>query len=81
MRLALLALTVSCLSYGTVAYATDSMTDKSVNGLEIQLDAKEVEYKNFISSLNELNLNVTEEQEQLRLFLNYKEQEIQHCLI
>jgi len=70
MRLALLALTVSYLSYGTVAHATDSMTDKSVNGLEIQLDAKEVEYKNFISSLNELNLSVAGEQEQLSLLRN-----------
>ena len=58
MRLALLALTVSCLSYGTVAYATNPISDKSVNGLEIQLNAKEVEYNNFISSLLQRVLNL-----------------------
>lgn len=67
MRLALLALTVSCLSYGTVAYATNPISDKSVNGLEIQLNAKEVEYNNFISSLSELNQKVTNGQEKLSL--------------
>lgn len=70
MRLALLALTVSCLSYGTVAYAADSMSDKSVDGLEIQLETKEAEYKAFISSLNDLNTQVTGEQERLNLLRN-----------
>lgn len=67
MRLALLALTVSCLSYGTAAYAANSMSDKSVDGLEIQLDTKEAEYKAFISSLNDLNTQVSGEQERLAL--------------
>lgn len=70
MRLALLALTVSCLSYGTVAYAANSMSDKSVDSLEIQLDTKEAEYKAFISSLNDLNTQVTGEQERLNLLRN-----------
>jgi formylglycine-generating enzyme required for sulfatase activity len=77
MRLALLALTVGYLSCGTVAYASDSKTGTSVNGLEIQLDAKEAEYKTFISSLNELNLQVTDQQESLNL-LRSKGSELQN---
>ncbi|MGB1199081.1 MAG: SUMF1/EgtB/PvdO family nonheme iron enzyme [Thalassotalea sp.] len=77
MRLALLALTVSCLSYGTTAYA-DSLADKSVDGLEVQLQSKEAEYKAFISSLNDLNTQMSGEENRLNLLRN-QGTELQHA--
>jgi formylglycine-generating enzyme required for sulfatase activity len=68
MRLALLAITISCLSLGNYAHAFESVVQsqaKTVESLEIELDSKEAEYGAFISSLNGLNNQVSNEQERL----------------
>lgn len=68
MRLALLAITISCLSMGNTAHAfeTDLQSQiKTVSSLEIELDSKESEYSAFLSTLNELNTKVTNEQKRL----------------
>jgi len=67
MRLALLAITVSCLSMCSQAIELATIQDKSVESLNIQLDNKEVEYETFLASLNLLNTHVTNENNKLGL--------------
>jgi formylglycine-generating enzyme required for sulfatase activity len=69
MRLALLAITVSCLSIGShsFAYELAPLQDKSVEGLEIQLGSKEAQYESFITSLSVLNTQVGNESDKLNL--------------
>jgi len=67
MRLALLAITVSCLSYNTHAFELAPIKDKSVESLEIQLSSKEAEYESFITSLSLLNTQVDNEADKLSL--------------
>ncbi len=67
MRLALLAITVSCLSIGTHAYELAPIKDRSVESLEIQLSSKEAEYESFITSLSLLNTQVENETDKLGL--------------
>ncbi len=67
MRLALLAMTVSCLSIGTQAFELAPIQDKSVESLEIQLSTKEAEYESFINSLSSLNTQVANETDKLGL--------------
>ncbi|WP_206485257.1 formylglycine-generating enzyme family protein [Thalassotalea sp. G2M2-11] len=67
MRLALLAMTVSCLSIGSQAYELAPIEDKSVESLQIQLSNKETEYESFINSLSSLNTQVANETDKLGL--------------
>jgi len=67
MRLALLAITVSCLSIGSQAFELAPIQDKSVGSLEILLSSKEAEYKSFITSLSLLNTQVGNETDKLGL--------------
>ena len=69
MRLALLAITVSCLSIGaqSFAYELAPLQDKSVESLEVQLSSKEAEYESFITSLSLLNTQVANETDKLGL--------------
>lgn len=69
MRLAILAITVSCLSIGSQSYAYElaPIQDKSVESLEIQLGSKEAEYESFITSLSLLNTQVESEADKLSL--------------
>ncbi len=67
MRLALLAITVSCLSIGSQAFELAPIQDKSVDSLEILLSSKEAEYKSFITSLSLLNTQVGNETDKLGL--------------
>ncbi|GLX78012.1 NirV precursor [Thalassotalea insulae] len=67
MRLALLAMTVSCLSIGTQAFELAPIQDKSVESLEIQLSTKEAEYESFMNSLSSLNTQVANETDKLGL--------------
>ncbi|WP_448567151.1 SUMF1/EgtB/PvdO family nonheme iron enzyme [Thalassotalea ganghwensis] len=70
MRLALLAITVGCLSLSTPSWAATSTQSSSVESLELQLETKEAEYKAFISSLDDLNSQIAGEQERLTLLRN-----------
>jgi formylglycine-generating enzyme required for sulfatase activity len=67
MRLALLALTISCLSLSSYTHAFEIAPSISttVESLEIELSNKEAEYSAFITSLNDLNTQVSGEQERL----------------
>ena len=63
MRLALLVLTISCLSVGTsvLAFESNSSSAQSVESLEVKLSTKEDDYKAFIVKLTELNNRVKDE--------------------
>lgn len=66
MRLALLALTISCLSVGTSVLAFESTSStKTVESLELELSTKETDYKTFIISLKDLTNQVKSEEERL----------------
>lgn len=67
MRLALLALTISCLSLSSYTHAFETTPSKStpVESLEIELSSKEAQYSAFIISLHGLNDQVADEKERL----------------
>ena len=67
MRLALLALTISCLSLSSYTHAFETAPSKSktVESLKIELSSKEEQYSAFIISLNDLNAQVTAEKARL----------------
>lgn len=67
MRLALLALTISCLSMSSYTHAFEITPSKSttVESLEIELSSKEAQYSAFITSLNNLNAQVASERKRL----------------
>ncbi|NQZ23905.1 MAG: SUMF1/EgtB/PvdO family nonheme iron enzyme [Colwellia sp.] len=67
MRLALLALTISCLSMSSYTHAFENTPYKNttVESLEIELSSKEAQYSAFITSLNDLNAQIAGEQERL----------------
>ncbi|WP_254849510.1 SUMF1/EgtB/PvdO family nonheme iron enzyme [Thalassotalea sp. PP2-459] len=69
MRLALLALTVGCISVGSQTFAFESVSSgyNSVESLELQLSDKEAEYSAFINTLNSLNEQFNAETEKLAL--------------
>jgi formylglycine-generating enzyme required for sulfatase activity len=67
MRLALLAITVSCISMGSQAFESAPIQNKSVEGLEIQLGSKKTEYTSFLKSLHLLNTEVANESDKLGL--------------
>lgn len=67
MRLALLAITVSCLSISSQAFELAPLQDKSVESLEVQLSSKESEYESFITSLSLLSTQVDNETDKLGL--------------
>ncbi|MFT5879342.1 MAG: sulfatase activating formylglycine-generating enzyme [Moritella sp.] len=56
MRFALIALTISCISIGFTAQATETpQLKKTVESLELELSSKQAEYDTFITSLADLN--------------------------
>ncbi|MBA6232258.1 MULTISPECIES: SUMF1/EgtB/PvdO family nonheme iron enzyme [unclassified Colwellia] len=67
MRLALLALTISCLSLSSFTHAFETTSSKSttVESLEIELSNKETQYSAFITALEDLNAQVTAEEDRL----------------
>ncbi len=67
MRLAVLALTISCLSLSSYTQAFESTPSKStsVESLEIELSNKETEYDAFVTFLNNLNSQVGNERNHL----------------
>ena len=67
MRLAVLALTISCLSMSSYTHAFESTPLKSttVESLEIELSNKEIEYDAFVASLSNLNSQVANEEANL----------------
>lgn len=72
MRLALLAITVGCISVGSQAFAFESTTSggNTVESLQLQLGNKETEYENFIVSLNALKQRVDDETNKLAQLRN-----------
>lgn len=73
MRLALLAITVSCISIGSHAFEVTNIGNKSVESLEIQLNSKEAEYESFITSLSLLNTQVENETDKLGLLRSQRD--------
>jgi formylglycine-generating enzyme required for sulfatase activity len=67
MRLALIALTVSCFSIGfsAQAFETAQRENATVGSLEIELASKQAEYDTFLVALSGLNDQVVNEQERL----------------
>jgi len=66
MRLALIALTVGCFSFGFTTQANETIQQtKTVENLELDLSTKQTEYDAFVVALNGINEQVSNEKTRL----------------